>query len=134
MSAQQEQRFVRVITLGSGASFTLGAYATAWKRARQAMLDGVPALNADLVGASHQFRNPTEVVLRQFRDGMQDRINRHDPAFGKGRKWTPDWQFAARRVAEFANAPQRERNRHWREQRALPPDLKRLTGRFRPCR
>jgi hypothetical protein len=36
---------------------------------------------------------------------MNDRINRKDPQFGKGRKWSDDWQAQTRRMAGEVNTP-----------------------------
>jgi len=39
-------------------------------------------------------------ILRDLHAGMHDRINRHDPRFGRGRKWSTDYQINLRRCAE----------------------------------
>jgi hypothetical protein len=44
-------------------------------------------------------------VRREFMDGVHDRINRHVPGYGKGRKWSAEWQAEARRAAHDVNTP-----------------------------
>jgi hypothetical protein len=48
-----------------------------------------------------------EDVVNQFRTGMHDRINRHLPHFGKGRKWKSIYQTElsrdCRRIRERVN-------------------------------
>ena len=56
-------------------------------------------------------------ILRELRRGMHDRINRHLPDYGKGRKWDADWQRAMRHAANDLNHPRLVI--HY-----LPPDLK----------
>ncbi|SON54264.1 hypothetical protein HDIA_0723 [Hartmannibacter diazotrophicus] len=42
-------------------------------------------------------------IREEFRRGMVDRINRHLPEHGKGRKRTPEWQLQAWRIADKVN-------------------------------
>jgi hypothetical protein len=42
-------------------------------------------------------------IRREFRLGIADRINRHIPNYGVGRKHKRDWQNAASRVASNLN-------------------------------
>jgi hypothetical protein len=44
-------------------------------------------------------------IRRQFMDGVNDRINRHLAGYGKGRKWSPDWQREAIQTAGRINTP-----------------------------
>lgn len=82
----------RVVTLGSGRRVTLGAYVRAWRMVRASD----PA--AEFFGSPCGDLRAVETAgesLRQFRAGMVDRINRHLPGYGRGRKWSPDWQRGA---------------------------------------
>lgn len=88
----------RVITLPNGKACGLPRYCAAWRALR-----ALPA-DARIVGFDH-FPEPAERVLRALRRGLHDRINRHDPAFGKGRKWDHSWQTDALRVAIKVNDP-----------------------------
>lgn len=78
---------VRVITLGCGRTIRLGAYARAWRRAKAA----VPGSRFERGLTSH-FSVTREELLEQFRYGTDDRISSHMPGYGKGRKWSEDWQ------------------------------------------
>lgn len=44
-------------------------------------------------------------ALQQFRAGMHDRINRHAPGFGAGRKWASGWQRETMQAAARLNTP-----------------------------
>jgi hypothetical protein len=44
-------------------------------------------------------------VLREFADGLADRINRHVPGYGMGRKWSSEWQGTVARLAHMVNTP-----------------------------
>lgn len=87
---------VRVIRLGSGRSVTLGAYVKAWRTVLAA--DPGATFRGSPCGWHGAYETAGE-SLRQFRAGMVDRINRHLPGFGQGRKWDPEWQRAARDVS-----------------------------------
>lgn len=86
----------RVVTLGDGRRVTLGAYVRAWRTVRAA--DPAALFRGSPCG---DWRIPETAgeSLRQFRAGMVDRINRHLPSYGRGRKWRDDWQHRARDVA-----------------------------------
>jgi hypothetical protein len=90
------------VTMGDGRRVPLGAYAAAWRRVLAAdpgqLFNGAPS---DWFG----IPEPAAVILRQFRAGMHARINRHDPEFGIGRKWSTDWQSEAWRTARVVNTP-----------------------------
>ncbi|MCL8382079.1 DNA polymerase III subunit beta [Xanthobacter aminoxidans] len=92
----------RVVRLGSGQVVTLGTYVAAWRRARAAPPDarfrGSPC---GWAGAEEKVAE----ILRQFRAGMDDRINQHLPWFGRGRRWGPEWQAEASRLARAVNTP-----------------------------
>lgn len=44
-------------------------------------------------------------VLKEFRDGLADRINRNIPGYGQGRKWGSDWQRWVGQFARKVNTP-----------------------------
>jgi hypothetical protein len=44
-------------------------------------------------------------VLRDMRSGLHDRINLHLAGYGKGRKWSSDWQRAVGQCARRVNTP-----------------------------
>lgn len=46
-----------------------------------------------------------EEIIRQFYEGMHDRINKHDPQYRKGRKWDQDWQRQIGHAARALNHP-----------------------------
>lgn len=46
-----------------------------------------------------------EDVRQEFLAGVHDRINRHVPGFGRGRKWAQEWQADATRTARDVNTP-----------------------------
>jgi hypothetical protein len=78
----------RYVTLPNGRACGLGVYVRAWKTLRTLKAD-------DSVSGFGHFAEPASDVLRTLRDGMHDRINRHAPGFGRGRKWSNDWQREA---------------------------------------
>ncbi len=90
----------RYITLGDGTRVTLAAYSAAW-RACTAAAPGA-TFSRGLCGYGSRTR---EEILGEFRDGVHDRINRHAPGFGAGRKWDSDWQRDAYRTAREVNTP-----------------------------
>ena len=89
----------RVVTLGFGQKVPLGVYVAGWRKALanpearfpHSLEERWPATGAEIVA--------------QFRKGMVDRINKHDPAFGVGRKWAEDWQRAMIQTAHRLNTP-----------------------------
>ena len=90
----------RYITLGDGTHVTVAAYSAAW-RACVAAAPGTE-FRRGLCGYGSRTR---EEILGEFRDGVHDRINRHAPGFGAGRKWDSEWQRAADRTAREVNTP-----------------------------
>lgn len=88
-----KQRFV---TLGNGQKVTLGQYTSAWKTARAMNPEtGVRGTPSDPSGGG-----TAGDFVREMRAGMHDRINKHDPQFGKGRKWDDTWQRDARNLKD----------------------------------
>lgn len=101
------------ITLPNGRMVGLGVYARAWKEL-QKMEPG------ELVKGFDYFAAPAREILEKMREGLMDRINRHDRSFGIGRKWDSDWQRTMIQSAIRLNQPRLIID--W-----LPPELK---GRF----
>lgn len=91
---------MRVVTLGDGKQVPLGAYVEAWRRVRE--LEPSASLDRGLCSRDSTTAGD---VLREFRNGMHDRINRHIPGFGIGRKWSWEWQTETRRAAHDLNNP-----------------------------
>jgi hypothetical protein len=103
----------RYVTLGDGRRVGLGTYVKAWR----SVLDAGD--KAIIAGSPRDPRRSCsrEEALHEFREGMDDRINRHIPGFGVGRKWEPNWFWAAWRAARDVNTPRLI-------VRYVPPDLK----------
>jgi hypothetical protein len=108
----------KAITLGCGRQIGLGRYVAAWK----ACLTLPPHTHIGR-GVDGWGQNAGE-ALRDLRKGLDDRINRHLPWYGKGRKWDGDWQRSMARAARDLNGPPRLILR-W-----LPADLMKV-DRFR---
>lgn len=104
---------MNTIQLPNGCRVGAPTYAVAWALLLKAEPEsGVDGFDYGTVTAA--------AVLREMRHGLHDRINRHTPNHGKGRKWDPDWQRATRHAARELNTPRLRI--HW-----LPAWLK---GRF----
>lgn len=88
----------RYITLPNGKRCSIPMYVKAWR-----LLLTLPP-QEPISGFSWWTESAAD-VLREIRAGMHDRINRHDPAYGVGRKWSPDWQRAAGHCARAVNTP-----------------------------
>lgn len=88
----------RVIVLPNGRSVTLGEYARSWRE-----LKTLPP-ESSIRGWDH-FPATVSGVLAAIRFGVHDRINRHVPGYGDGRKWDIDWQAQARRCGYAVNTP-----------------------------
>lgn len=82
------------IRLPSGRSVPIRAYVQAWKTLRNLPAD-------QEVNGFNWFPSAAGDILRAMRNGMHDRINRHDPR--KGRKMCPDWQIGMIRDAHRIN-------------------------------
>ncbi len=91
---------IRVVVLGNGRSVPLGSYVWAWREILSA-----PPDREYRQGLTGWWPETAETILRQFRDGMHERISRHLPGYGRGRKWSHDWQRAAYQDAQRINAP-----------------------------
>ena len=92
------------IVLPSGRRVSVGAYVKAWRT-----LLSVPPDYPVAAGWDH-FAVHASDALRDIRHGCEDRINRHLPA-ATGRKYTPQWQQSARRVADYLQGRYVIRNR-----------------------
>lgn len=91
---------MRYVDLGNGKTVSLRAYIRGWKAA----LELPPKVEVrDCPGTFGPAS--IEHVLCRLRDGLHDRINRHDPRYGRGRKWDPDWQRDAVQTAHRVNTP-----------------------------
>jgi len=90
---------MKTIRLGNGHSVSLKAYVAAVKS-----VDPARTYDHGLTGWAPVTGRE---VLAQFHQGVNDRINRHDPAYGKGRKWDPAWQGDTARAAQWLNTPRR---------------------------
>lgn len=91
---------VRVVTLGDGQAVPLGSYVRAWREAASAPLERMYKR-----GLINRWPTSALDVLRQFRGGMTERINRHIPGYGIGRKWQPEWYWWTWRTARAVNTP-----------------------------
>jgi len=86
------------ITLPNGRHCRLGVYLRAWRT-----LKTLPT--AALVDGFTHGPVPPALVLAELQRGIHDRINRHVPGFGKGRKWDWVWQSETLRAAIKLNTP-----------------------------
>jgi len=89
---------VRVIGLPNGRDVTIKAYVAAWKR-----VSSLPR-EIELKGWD-LFATSAGEILEDIRAGVHDRINRHVPAYGKGRKWADSWFFDTFRLSRIVNSP-----------------------------
>jgi hypothetical protein len=89
----------RYIGLGCGRRIGLGRYVAAWKACL-----GLPASTPIGRGISGWGETAGE-ALREFRAGLEERINRNVPGYGRGRKWSPDWQREMTQAAGHLNMP-----------------------------
>jgi hypothetical protein len=89
---------MHTIRLPNGNRCSVSRYVAAWRALRS-----MPA-DTSTKGFDH-FPAPAGDVLGAMRDGLHDRINRHDPSFGRGRKWSSDWQRAALQTSHAVNTP-----------------------------
>lgn len=101
----------RAIQLGDGSKTSLRQYVHAWRTILT--LDPNTWLNR----CPNGWGGTAADALGQLRQGMHDRINRHLPNYGIGRKWSADWQRATIQAAHALNTPRLAI--HW-----LPAHLK----------
>ncbi len=88
----------RAIRLPNGKWCGLAAYVQSWRTVR-----ALPP-EASVRGFG-DWPEPAADVLRELRYGLHDRINRHIPSFGVGRKWDHDWQREVGHTARAVNTP-----------------------------
>ena len=86
----------QVIRLPNGKLVSVACYVASWRT-----LKGL-APHVDVRGFDH-FPEPAGRVLSSLRAGMHDRINRHVPGYGVGRKWSGDWFWSVYRTARDLN-------------------------------
>lgn len=87
------------IKLGCGRRIGLGRYVAAWRRCLE--LDAGTWIGRGVDG----WGQTAGEALRELRRGLDDRINKHLAWYGKGRKWTTDWQASMWRAAREVNEP-----------------------------
>ena len=90
----------RSINLGNGCCVSLGGYVRAWKQAKT-----LPPETGVKIVPGQWWPGTVADVLRELNYGLHDRINRHDPGYGCGRKWASDWWRSARHTANAVNMP-----------------------------
>lgn len=53
----------------------------------------------------HWAPSPGRVIVREFRDGLHEKISRRMAHYGVGRKWGQEWQTETLRAALNLNTP-----------------------------
>ena len=107
----------RVITLPKGSTCSLASYCAGWRK--------IKALAPDaLIGNWSDFPTEADAILRDLQFGMHERINRHIPGFGRGRKWDERYQTDLRRDAQRVNDYASRRHVH-PVNRLTTPELQR---------
>jgi hypothetical protein len=100
------------VTLYQGRRVSMESYLRAWKQVKLddpgKMYPSGPGSWAPMTAAK---------ILAEMRRGIHDRINRHLPGYGQGRKWSQDWFWSAKRCADQVNTPRLI-------VRWVPPDLR----------
>jgi hypothetical protein len=89
---------MKVIGLPNGRKVSLGSYIRGWKAVKAAK-------PSQAIKGWEHFPVRADEVLRDYSRGVQARINRHDPAYGIGRKWDPDWERAMIQASRQLNTP-----------------------------
>lgn len=87
------------VTLADGRKIGLGKYVAAWRTCRE-----LPPDTWIGKGVSGWGQTAGE-ALADLRRGLEDRINRHIPGYGVGRKWSSDWYFATWNASRAINNP-----------------------------
>jgi len=86
----------RVISLPNGRRCSLPTYCQSWR--------ALKALDPEaLVKGWEWYPCKARDILRQLHEGLHDRINRHIPGFGRGRKWDAQYQCELTRDAQRVN-------------------------------
>jgi hypothetical protein len=86
----------RLLTLPNGSSCSLRSYCVGWRKLKKLSPD-TRIINWD------DFPIEAAAILRDLHSGMHDRINRHIPGYGRGRKWDERYQADLRRDAHHIN-------------------------------
>lgn len=89
----------KVVALGCGRRIGLGHYVKAWKACLA--LSAGTSVGRGVSG----YGDTAGEALAELRRGLHDRINRHLPWYGKGRKWSHDWERAMGIGARALNTP-----------------------------
>ncbi|GHE73023.1 hypothetical protein GCM10019059_35800 [Camelimonas fluminis] len=89
----------RTLRLGDGSQVPLQRYTKAWRTILRMPPD------TWLLRCPNGWPGTAEDALWQLRHGMHDRINRHIPGYGRGRKWSDDWQRETMQAAHNLNTP-----------------------------
>lgn len=88
----------RVIQLPKGNAVPIPTYLAAWR--------ALKALPGDReVTGWEWYPVPAGRILDAMMAGVHDRINRHQPGYGRGRHWDPDYDRAMRHAARAVNTP-----------------------------
>lgn len=90
----------RVVKLGNGKVITLATYVAGWRKVKQ----DDPSTKYKH-GLSGWWSDSAQEILADYRKGLHERINRHIPEFGKGRKWSTDWYWQMWRTSRELNTP-----------------------------
>jgi hypothetical protein len=82
----------KAIVLPNGKRVTLTVYTAAFRAIKEIAPERLVANFSD-------YPIPAADVLHAMRAGIHDRINRQNPDYGKGRKWSEGWQIGIERDA-----------------------------------
>jgi hypothetical protein len=88
----------RYITLPNGNACGLPTYVKAWRTLKAARPE-------DQIKGWDHFATDASSILRDIRSGVHDRINHHLPNYGRGRKWSYEWQVEMMRASRSLNTP-----------------------------
>ena len=91
---------MRTVRLGDGVVVSLADYT----RTRRSVRASSPGQQSSR-GLCGWWPVNREEILAEYQEGVHDRINRHIPGFGQGRKWSSDWQRDAGHTARLVNRP-----------------------------
>ena len=89
------------IRLPNGSYVTAGMYAKAWDILKTEHKASLYAGREKTYSGFFDYPAHAPAILAELRKGLADRINRHDPAYGKGRRWDTDYQAALARDAKM---------------------------------
>jgi hypothetical protein len=83
---------MNTVVLPNGRKCSIPSYIASWQRLKTL------AYETEIDGWEW-YPCPVRDILRQLHDVLHARINRHDPRYGKGRKWEDRYQIDQRRDA-----------------------------------